>query len=511
MDFRKLWVEAKFTHETFADCDFLIVIDTLSKVIVKFPSFLGHEDRLLMIASGQQNSSGFQMVSEPKKVLIEDKGQFFFIQIDKTDDCGISFLHSRFFYHKALRKLYPVPDTVLKQLSLENHTVGSDYSCAVGLLLFTYNLLDTTQMVIDYATSHPIYQIMKVLIPTSKTRLMFWIKTAEKKEIRHDYRDPKYSHFFYNDLYWYPTDGVPFGKNPLLCFGMEDVVWIVVNPPDAVINWNSVIAAAIILSSTLLGSFILEHVIGYKIPLQSIILMMWSIFLTVSAWRQPKRYVSRVLFFSWTLSSSVLTLCYYYKAFNTLSYPSLIRYHNNAEVLGSPIFLLTYESGYLSMAKETANSFRHEDILKTAFGKSGKTDFFSSLKEYAESGTEFALLLDSKHVNRIIPHLSGAPFYHVPQKVLSYPNCVYSSYEDRLTSQILKRSARLQASGILEKLSKGKKRKENPIDVIYPSKIPLKYMMNIYLLVGILYLFATVIFVCEIVIFKVKKRNKEKI
>lgn len=504
--FRALWVTAKFTQETFTDCDFIIIIDTLTSVKVNIPSLLGHEDRLLMIVTAQQNSSVFQTVSEPSMLLLEDRGTFFFIQDSKTNECGIPFIDFRHFYLKSTKKLYPVPDTVLMPKNLENHTVGTNYSCAIGFLFFTYKLFDSTKLVEDYVTSHPTYQIMLILIPTSKTRLMLWIKAAEKHKVRVDYKDPKYSHFFYNDLYWYPTDDVKFGNNPLLCFGMEDVVWIVVNPSDAVINWNMVIVAAILVSCTILGSFTLEHAIGYKLPLQSIVLMMWSIFLSVSAWRQPKRYVLRVLFFSWTLSSSVLTLCYYFKLFNALSYPSVIRYHNNAEVLESSIFKLTYESGYLKMARETVQNFKRAGESATV-GRA-KSDFFSTLNEYAESGTEFALLLDSKHVDRIIPHLSGAPFYRVAQKVISYPNCIYSSYEDRLTSQFLKRSARLKAAGILEQLSKNSKRKENTIDERYPSKISLTYMLNIYILVGVLYLIATVFFFGEIAIFNIKKRTR---
>lgn len=502
--FIQTYANTIFTPDIFRKCDFLFLIDNLDDVVVGIPAVIKHEERISVYATRAQNSSGILTANEPRKITLTDYENLIFIESSRNNDCGIVTANSIVrYWNKAEMKLFERPIQPLETYPSQNnesHQYNNKYTCIVGVLFHALLLQDGDDKLQQYVFSHPIHQIMSLLLFTRNTRLITVIRTPENGFIYKDYVDLTYSRFFYVDMYWYGFGHISFQNLPpetLICLGSEKIVWIVVNPAVRVFNWNLAVSVAALATGILIISFVIEHSSGYKFPFQLTVLSMWSIFLSVSIPTQPRQYVNRIIFFSWTLSSSVLTLCYYYKLFEALSNPSVANYRNNADVLRTDIIILSYLDQYITLATNLRFNYNKTIYLKG--------DFFTSLKHYAEAGTEFALLIDYKHIERFVPKLYGAPYYVVPTEVTTYPNCIYSSYADKLTAYIRKKAAQLDAAGIVDKVMKRRPRNE---EFTTSSVIDLKYLWNIYILVGVLYLMAFIIFIGEKVMFKWNKNLK---
>lgn len=492
------------------DVDYLIIIDVLNNTTTGIPLLQKQATGVFVMATAEQTTSQIHIANEPQSVILTNRKEQVIVQSASNDECGIVVRNSPVVWNKMNGEIVKLPSD-LRAVQAKDHkyyTQDHKYSCAVGLLWNTYGLQQNQTTLLKYVQSQATYKLLSILLSALNTRLMVNIRTPESRMAYVECSHVHYLRFFYNDLYWFDSvDNGMFGKIPtdtLVCLETEEIVWIVVNPDVKVFNWNTVVIAVLGASSTLLASLILEHATGYKYPLQMTVILMWSVFLTVSVPKQPQKYLFRVLFFSWTLSSSVITLCYYYKMFNALSNPTSTRYQNSEEVLQSDVNLLAYELKYVNLAFEWATKKGFQNDVQF-LNKPQKKHFLELVQQYADEGVEFALVLDTKYFRRILPLISDVQYYTMSQKVTSYPDCFYATYADPLTSYIRKKAALIAAAGIVDKLSGHTKRNEKSVQIL--SKIKLRYLLNIYILVGILYCIAFVIFIAEIIVYRFKNRT----
>lgn len=490
--------------------DILIIIDVLNDTTIGIPFIQKRATGVFVVVTEQQPSSQIHLANEPQSVVLTNFKEEIIVQSASNDACGIVVTNAPVVWKKINGEFFKLPSDIreIQAKDRKYYTEDHKYSCAVGLLLNTYGFMEDQSTILKYVQSHPTYELLSIILSTMNTRLLVNIRTPEMNIAYSEWSHLHYLRFIYNDLYWYDTeDNGMFGKisaDTLVCLGTEDVVWIVVNPAEKVFNWNTVVITVVGAASTLLASFLLEHATGYKYPLQMTVILMWSVFLTVSVPKQPQNYFYRVLFFSWTLSSSVITLCYYYKLFNALSSPSISRYQTSEELSEAYVLVLTYELKYINLAFQWNTTFLDRESIRP--DKGPKKHLLELIQQYTEDGTEFALVVDSKYLPRVLAVIGDAQYYNLLQKVTRYPDCFYSTYADHLTSYVRKKTALLAAAGIVEKTRASRYIKPNGESSL-PSKIKLRYLLNIYILVGILYCIAIVIFIAEIIVFRYKNKT----
>lgn len=294
----------------------------------------------------------------------------------------------------------------------------------------------------------------------------------------------------------------------LVYLGTEDIVWLIVNTPNSLLNLKAVMQTSAVVGcvlgvTLLFGNMLNRFLLNPKVPFVRLLLLAWSIFLSLSIPRQPNKVIPRTIFLSWTISSSVLITCYYVKSYKALSFPTISRIHTQVELMESDIPILVLSKAYANIAfnKDDFENSNFDDIrpFDVHFENSNTTSYFDRISRIMESKEQAALLLDYQQAIRFLTKFSDSTYYFLPEKVATYPIFAHGMRADKYLMLMRKKVEQLTATGIVSHFMKAPDLKKERGSLV--SSIPLNYMLNVYILLVICIVICCMVFAVELIVF----------
>lgn len=482
--------------ENLLTSDIIMFADNMPKEDVVKTPYIRYEHCFVLLLAPAISVLQFTIVSNGM-LLIDNRDFVSVLDFQTYKTCGLI---------SATKKLYPKEDLTntngLTNISRRPKTemVGE---CVIEMIIeFLLFRFDEIGMELEEIKQLPVFSILSMisaygnitLLPVFKNYQSKWLFNARTHLLFMD------SNFIFQNE----------PQEALIHIGMEDIVWLIINVSDPVVNMSTILktiaAMCSIVGVLLLFGSLLNHFSRQKYPFVRVLLMMWSIFLSVSIPQQPRKKVLRMFFLAWSISASVLMMSYYLKSFNFLTFPSISRVKTQEELLASDVPILVLSVGYANIAfSKDVDNFDYPDIrpFEIHFNrlkeKAKQFSYFRKVSLIVNNEEQYALLLDYQHAVKILSIFPNISHYFLANKVTTYPLFVHGVRADSYVEFLRKKVSHLKATGIMSKLFKSEKLKSEVKSSV--TGIPVNYMINAYILVGICYSISFVVFFGEVVIY----------
>lgn len=495
--FAKLYFSKAFAIDMIRNSDVVLLIDDLN-MDYRFPFVLKDTERLFVAVTSAQ-SKNIDIKNYPKSVVL-----------NVTDD-------------NVDVSVYDIPEkcanTELIQSSLFNRSTGiienheviiNEKRCRkIRVMFIMYSVLyEDPEDQMNRIKSHYLYKILSIVakqmnkeirIITVNSKIGLYSFTEEKKVLKHQI----FAQFIFNDRHWLAGKMFGIAQQPaegFLFLGTEDVVWLVINKNP--FKYHIVILikfAALYL--LLLTCFLFMKIVTLKITkkkwnydMTGFFMSCWSILLSVSVPRQPSHGFQRTLFISWTVASSVLTLCHYYSIFIKLTNPSLPKLSTQSDLLKSDIKLYVFSEEYAEIA---FSKIDFKPKYESFFGLNGNDEkynvsFIKYVQNLMEIEDDCAILADRGTLEMAFQKYDTS-YYYMKEVIFTYPIHIYSAFLNNLSKTIFEKMNILMNTGIMNMFSNRTNSKIN--DAEY--KIDLQCLSRIYFIMALIYTYSIFIFVLE--------------
>lgn len=482
--------------ENLLTSDIIMFADNMPKGdIVKTP-YIKYEHCFVMLVAPAGTRLEFTIVCNGM-LLLEDRNSVTVIDVQTYKTCSLI---------SATKKLHPKKD-LTKTNGLTNirrrPKSKMEGKCVIEMILeFALYRYGKVGMESEEIKQFPVFSILSMISSFRNITLLPVFKNYQGKFLFN-----ARTHLLFMD------SNFVFQSEPqeaLIHMGMEDIVWLIINVSDPIVNLSTILKTiatmCCIVGLLLLFGCLLNHFSGQKYPFVRVLLLMWSIFLSVSIPRQPQKKVLRMFFLAWTVSASFLMMSYYLKSFNFLAFPSISRVKTQEELLTSDVPILVLSLGYANVAfKKDVTNVDYTDMrpFEIHFSrlkeKAGQISYIQKVSHIVQSKEQYALLLDYHHAVKILSIFPNISYYFLADRVATYPLFVHGVRADNYVEFLRKKVSHLKATGIISKLFKSEKLQSKVKSSV--TGIPIKYMLNAYILMGICYFISCVVFFGEVVIY----------
>lgn len=398
------------------------------------------------------------------------------------------------------------------------------YECKINAIFILYSIMSSSwEEQVQFIASHFIYKIFKIISEHLKFQIIITGYSSKNGPYSAEIKNNVFTRFkmdihsikiVYNDMHWMsgkPHQMRQLNSNLISFLNSEKIIWLIVNRLNPYINWNYLFTKSLIMVLIIL-LIIFITMYSTNVPLKKyksrcdfpqMVILSWSILLGVSVPRQPKQYFVRVLFISWTISSSVLTMCYYCKLLNDLTLPPLNTIKTNNELIKSKIPLYVFSKDYADIAFTNTKDISIKPVEYTHFfGHHGEEvlkneTFIEFVENIIRSGQQSAILLDESLSRKIMSKYPLVEYYSLAEAVTSYSVNFYAYVNTDLTAKIRKKSIALMETGVFLKEQKDYST-ERGKSSLKSEDTNIKLFINLYIFIAILYVLAFVIFIWEI-------------
>lgn len=487
-------------HKTLADSwmpekllnsDILILADFMNTT-TRTP-FIRYESCFILCISSIYTRLGFSTVINGIAIL-DQKDVVYAMDFKPYKDCALLQKHIKTYQKEDILKsnkhqIKRMPRQLLnKECALE---------IIIDFILYRYGPVNMT---IEEVQNHPIVKILAlasalqntVIIPVYRNDINKWVFNDKTHLLFMD------GHFIFRHE----------PQEASIYLGAEHIVWLVVNISDPLLNLKTIMLTTAVLSVILgvvllFGNMLNRFTLNPKVPFVRFLMLAWSILLSISVPRQPTDVMLRIVFLGWTISSSVLIMCYYMKSYNTMAFPSINRLHTQEELMASDIPILVPSPAYANIA------FKKDDIDNEIFDnirpieihfKAGKYEqYIERIRVIMGTKQQFALLLDYQLAVQILTIFPDATYYLLPEKVATYPIFVHGMKADSYTMFLRKKVDELTATGIVSHCLKAPHLRDERVSLV--SSIQLNDLLNVYILLAICIAISCVVFAGELILF----------
>lgn len=512
--FVDLFYKNFIADEMFSRSRLVLLMNNLNSVFY-FKSFFRSANNLPIIIMDIQNKeTQFQM--QPMYLIQTDKtnGIDFYI-INSTETCVIPYL--------VQNSKYTLNGDLMIRTDYE---VKEPNNCKILNIAFVlYNHLnENIHNQLKIIKEHYVYKTLDLI--ANRFGLTININSFHSKigEFCEDQNGRIFTNLSedtminFNDIHWMigkAKHGTQLTVEMILYLGYEDIVWLIINVPKTNTDSAEYSSSISVIFSLILITVFVEKLISrkmsYKFNFEKAFLISWSILFSVSVSFKPKHYFIRIIFFSWVVSSSVLTMCYYYRLFDTWISSKNVIFKNQEELIESGIKLYVHSLDYADIAFGEGN--QQNVSFKTFFGHHGDRAIrnLPSFAIYMESlllnGEHVAILTDRLISEEILTKHPEVSYYFLQQPVLTYPMVAYFSFSHKISFEITKILTQLKESGILDGFIKTGKKKfgvfQNNSDIDMYN-----YYFRVYVTIGFFYLWSITVFIGEILYFKFEQITK---
>lgn len=455
--------------------------------------FIRYESSFILCVSPIASGLGFSTVVNGIAVL-DQEDIVYAMDFKPYEDCALLQKHITTYQKENILKSTKYE---IKRMPREPLKKECALEMIIDFLLYRYGRVNMT---LEEVQNHPILKILTTVSALQNTSIIPVYRNDIKKWVIND----KTHLLFMDGNYIFQYEP----QEASIYLGSEDIVWLIINISDPLLNLKTIVQTTAVLVCVvaivlLFGNLLNRFLLNTKLPFVRLLILAWSIFLSISVPRQPNNVMPRIIFLGWTISSSVLIMCYYMKSYNSLAFPIISRLHTQEELMRSDIKILAISAGYANTAfkKDDINNIIFDDIRPFDMHfKVGKHEqLLKRMSLIMEMKEEFALLLDYQLAVQILKKFPETTYYFLPEKVATYPIFVHGMKADSYTMFLRKKVDDLTATGIVSHFMKTPDLREERESLV--SSIPLNYMLNVYILLAICIAISSAVFAGELVVF----------
>lgn len=501
-----------FSNEILCQSDVIFLIDIVSN---NFVISLSKDYRRLVMFVRANSSTNVFFPQEAKSAII----------------LGTPLSVNGTYYKVTPMCFYPLPAYSLlldkqtakgQQKTYVYTEYGKDCKAVVLQFIPFEKLRDEMKNQLEYIKSHYLHKVFELLAKDMKFYII--VSSYNHQSAKHGVTNNSFiidTHhllkFVFNNFYGL-TGGITveyqnFAES-YVYLGYEDVIWVVFNDQYSILRTYLSLKILKVFFGILLVVILIKKIFPFLnrfyFSTESCLLVSWSIFLSISVPKQPTGYFIRIIFLTWTLTSSAITMLYFSQDSNFFERSYFVRYNTQEELLKSNIPLHVFSKEYADIAFSDVKNIKYKVYFEfRGVMTNSDLSFIDYVQRLIDKGEYFAILMDRSVSKRILREKNDCIYYIVREIVFRYPISIHTTSINPHSIKIIKKIKNLMASGVVCKLINEFDLSPN-FDPHSVSKINFKYFREVYYQICFTYALAFIIFLIEIAVYKFSsnKRNQ---